>query len=188
MKNRIINTVKILSGILLLGLVIILFLKSDYHFPFEKEDYLALKQEVRKAEKLPDEFYDTYNDIKPMKNGNAYLMSKILNRNNSECPCMYVANLSRMKFTSKSSINEIILGWKLEKQFTQRECLNYVVQEFDYVYGQVGIKNAAKFYFEKEINQLNTKEYQTLIVMLQNPSIYNPKRYPDQLEAKLNQL
>ena len=52
------------------------------------------------------------------------------------------------------------------------------LNKFDFLYQAVGIKSAAKTYFNKLPKDLNLEESATLVGMLKNPSLYNPKKFP----------
>ena len=75
--------------------------------------------------------------------------------------------------------NEYVLAWKLEKEFTQKQCLDYYVRNFDFAQNKIGINAASNYYFNKEISELNFDENATLAIMLKNPFLYNPIRQPE---------
>jgi membrane peptidoglycan carboxypeptidase len=60
-----------------------------------------------------------------------------------------------------------------------------VFNQTDFLNNNIGIKNAAIFYFDKKIENLNEEEIITLIVMMENPSLYNPKRRKEMVEDKV---
>ena len=60
--------------------------------------------------------------------------------------------------------------------------LNY----FDFLHNAVGIKIAAKTYFNKEPIDLSLVESATLIGLCKNPSYYNPVRYPERSRERRN--
>ena len=49
------------------------------------------------------------------------------------------------------------LAWKLEKQLSQRECLNYLGTKYDLLYQCIGLEEASKYYFidSEEVRFLN---------------------------------
>ena len=74
---------------------------------------------------------------------------------------------------------------KLEQDFTQEECLKFLFLKNDYLNGNVGIKEGAKFFFKKTLKELNIEEKITLILMLENPSLYNPIKERKILKKKI---
>jgi penicillin-binding protein 1A len=74
---------------------------------------------------------------------------------------------------------EWITAVKLERSYTKEEIMAMYLNQVDFVNNAYGIHSAAEVYFNKSQQKLNTEESATLIGMLQNPSRYNPVRFPD---------
>lgn len=60
------------------------------------------------------------------------------------------------------------------------------LNQFDFLYNAVGIKSAAKVYFDKSAAELDTLEAATLIGMVKNPSYFNPIRHPERTRLRRN--
>lgn len=60
------------------------------------------------------------------------------------------------------------------------------LNKFDFLYNSKGIESAAKTYFNKKTFELNLEESATLIGMLENPSLYNPKNNPNKAKKQKN--
>lgn len=71
---------------------------------------------------------------------------------------------------------EWIIAVKLERQYTKDEIINLYLNKYDFNYNAIGIKSAAKTYFNKAPIDLNIQESAMLIGMLKNSSLYNPVR------------
>ncbi len=93
------------------------------------------------------------------------------------------SKISRIFQLGITKFKEWITAYQLEKRYTKEEIITMYLNEFDFLYGAVGIKSAAETYFGKEPNELEIQESALLVGMLKNPSLYNPKRFPD--KAKL---
>ncbi len=91
--------------------------------------------------------------------------------------------ISRMFQLGLTKFKEWITAYQLEKRYTKDEIITMYLNEFDFLYGAVGIKSAAETYFGKQTNELEIQESAMLVGMLKNPSLYNPKRFPE--KAKL---
>jgi penicillin-binding protein 1A len=76
-------------------------------------------------------------------------------------------------------LREWITAVKLEKSYTKEEILTLYLNQVDYNNNAVGIHSAAEVYFGRTPKNLNIQEAAMLIGMLQNPSYFNPNRYPD---------
>jgi len=79
----------------------------------------------------------------------------------------------------KQKLQEQIIAVELEKRYTKDEILVMYYNKFDFIYNAVGIKSAAKVYFNKLPKDLAIEEAAVLVGMAKNPSLYNPKRFPE---------
>ena len=71
---------------------------------------------------------------------------------------------------------EWVIAAKLEKYYSKDEILTLYLNYFDFLHHAVGIKTAAKVYFNKTPNNLSVNEAAMLVGMCKNPSYYNPLR------------
>ncbi|MEZ4918683.1 MAG: transglycosylase domain-containing protein [Saprospiraceae bacterium] len=76
-------------------------------------------------------------------------------------------------------LREWITAVKLEKSYTKEEILAMYLNQVDYVNNAYGIQSAAEVYFGEGQDKLSTEEAATIVGMLQNPSYFNPARFPD---------
>ena len=86
----------------------------------------------------------------------------------------------------RTKFKEWIIAVKLNKRYTKEEILAMYLNQFDYLYGANGIEAAAQTYFGKSQSQLDTIEAATLIGMLKNPYMYNPKIHYDNAIKRRN--
>lgn len=71
---------------------------------------------------------------------------------------------------------EWIIAVKLERQYSKDEIVNLYLNKYDFNYDAIGIRSAAKTYFNKAPLELNIQESAMLVGMLKNASLYNPVR------------
>ena len=81
---------------------------------------------------------------------------------------------------------EWVIAVKLERYYTKEEIITMYLNYFDFLHNAVGIKTAARTYFNKEPQNLSVCEAATLIGMCKNPSYYNPVRKPERCRARRN--
>ncbi|MDE6575390.1 MAG: penicillin-binding protein [Muribaculaceae bacterium] len=81
---------------------------------------------------------------------------------------------------------EWMIAIKLERFYSKEEILKMYLNQFDFLYNAVGIKSAAKVYFNKEAADLNTLEAATLVGMVKNPAYFNPVRQPERTRQRRN--
>jgi penicillin-binding protein 1A len=71
---------------------------------------------------------------------------------------------------------EWIIAIRLERQYTKNEIIAMYFNRVDFVNTAVGIRSAAKVYFNKEPRDLTILESAMFVGMLKNPSLYNPTK------------
>lgn len=81
---------------------------------------------------------------------------------------------------------EWVIAVELERTFTKEEILTFYLNYFDFLHNAVGIRTAARVYFDKHPRDLTVGEAATLIGMCKNPSLYNPVRYPQRAWERRN--
>ena len=87
---------------------------------------------------------------------------------------------------------EWVIATKLERLYSKEEILTMYLNQFDFLYNAVGIKSAAQVYFSTTPADLKQEEAAMLVGMCKNPSLYNPRRRPENAlnrrNTVLNQL
>ncbi len=81
---------------------------------------------------------------------------------------------------------EWITAIKLERRYTKQEILKMYLDTIEFSSGAYGIKSASKTYFRKNPEDLTTEEAALLVGMIQNPSRYNPKFFPENAKKRRN--
>lgn len=74
----------------------------------------------------------------------------------------------------------------LERNYTKEEIIAMYLNYFDFLNNAVGIRNAAKTYFNKKPIELSLEECATLVGMCKNPSYYNPIRFNERSKERRN--
>lgn len=71
-------------------------------------------------------------------------------------------------------IKELILSYKLEKQFSKDDILQMYLNEIPYGSNAYGVEAASKKYFGKSVSEINISEAAILAALPQAPSLYSP--------------
>ncbi len=79
----------------------------------------------------------------------------------------------------KIKLKEWITAVRLERSYTKEEIIAMYLNHFNFIYGAYGVKAASDIYFGKDQKDLSIEDAAMLIGMLKNPSLYNPKRFPE---------
>lgn len=83
-------------------------------------------------------------------------------------------------------LKEWIIAIRLERLYTKEEILALYLNKFDFTYNAVGIKSSAKVYFSTTADSLKVEEAAMLVGMCQNPSRWNPIRFPENAVIRRN--
>ncbi len=75
-------------------------------------------------------------------------------------------------------IKEWIVATRLEKNFTKEEIITLFLNQLEYSENVFGIRNAAKTFFQKEPDRVSVEEAAVLVGMINNPTIFNPRKNP----------
>ncbi|MFT5892274.1 MAG: hypothetical protein ACI9Y7_002384 [Dokdonia sp.] len=158
-----------------------LYLNFDFNRNLDKEAFESAVSEIQQTEKLPEAFINMYTQIHPITNTNSIFYHGIMNKRDRRCPCLHMTKLVYWPSTKnfgklKVQTSQYFYAKKLEKRVSQQECLNAYTNRFDFLFKKIGIYNASRYYFDKELATLNEDEMITLVLMLKNPRHYNPKR------------
>jgi penicillin-binding protein 1A len=81
---------------------------------------------------------------------------------------------------------EWYIAVQLERHYTKEEIISMYFNYFDFLYNGVGIKNAARTYFDKAPIDLSLEECAMLVGMCKNPSLFNPVRNPERALERRN--
>lgn len=74
---------------------------------------------------------------------------------------------------------EWVIATKLERLYSKEEIITMYLNQFDFLYNAVGIKSAAQVYFSATPDTLHIEQAAMLVGMCKNPSLYNPRRRPE---------
>jgi len=99
--------------------------------------------------------------------------------------------LSRDKNISRK-INEALMAMLMELNYDK----NYILERYmNTVYlaqqGSMAIQgfaSASQFYFDKKVDDLDLREMATLVALLKGPSYYNPVKYPNRLNKRVDMI
>ncbi len=142
----------------------------------EREKFIS---EIKNSPQLPEKFYTIYNIIHPHSLEPKSWMHFINHQagENSYCACSdaFFAGLYPLYTKTMDRISIINL---IEKYATQEECLNY------YIHKKIKDENIDI----QNINVSGDSEIAELILLIENPSYYNKKRYPERVHNRVSEI
>jgi penicillin-binding protein 1A len=86
------------------------------------------------------------------------------------------SNLMRKIKLGVSKFKEWETAVKLERSYTKEEIITMYLNKFDFSYNAIGIRSAAKVYFNTTPDSLNLQQAAVLVGMLKASTKYNPVR------------
>jgi penicillin-binding protein 1A len=100
----------------------------------------------------------------------------------------HLSKLGRYPRRFIQKTKEWIIAYHLERNFTKKEIIAMYLNTFEFGSNAFGIKVAAETYFESTPDSLDILESAVLVGMLQNPSLFDPNRFPENSLKKRNEV
>ncbi len=88
--------------------------------------------------------------------------------------------------TVVAKVKEWILAIRLERRYTKQEIMAMYLNEVSFGNNAYGIQVACRTYFQKDLKDVSLTEAATLIGLLQNPSLYDPRVRPERTLERRN--
>ena len=85
-----------------------------------------------------------------------------------------------------AKVKEWILAIRLERRYTKQEIMAMYLNEVSFGNNAYGIQVACRTYFQKDLQEVTLPEAATLIGLLQNPSLYDPRIRPERTLERRN--
>jgi penicillin-binding protein 1A len=97
-----------------------------------------------------------------------------------------VSALTRKIRLAVTKFKEWQTAVKLERSYTKEEIITMYLNVFDFIYNAVGIRSAAKVYFNTSPDSLNLQQAAVLVGMLKNSTLYNPLKNKELMLSRRN--
>lgn len=97
-----------------------------------------------------------------------------------------LSKFEKAKKLASVKFKEWLTAVRLERSYTKEEIIAMYLNKFDFIYGAHGVQAASHVYFGKDQKDLDINEAATLVGMLKNPALYNPKRFPEKAKMRRN--
>ncbi len=100
---------------------------------------------------------------------------------------LFTERRSGNKFKAvKQKLKEWVMAVRLERLYTKEEIITMYFNQYDFFYSAVGVYNASRVYFGKNLNDLTVEESATLVAMFKSPVGYNPIKNPKRSTSRRN--
>ena len=88
----------------------------------------------------------------------------------------------------RRKVAEAVVAAELERRYTKDQILEYYINSIYWGSGAYGLQSAAYEYFNKEVSELTLDQAATLVVIIRSPAYYNPRKYPDRVLERRNNV
>ena len=88
----------------------------------------------------------------------------------------------------RRKVAEAVIAAELERRYTKDQILEYYINSIYWGSGAYGIQSAAYEYFGKDIRDITLDEAATLVVIIRSPAYYNPRKYPERVIERRNDV
>lgn len=149
----------------------------------DKDERQSFVEKIKNTPILPDKFYDIYNSLYTDALNKNYWQYMFSLDKRFQCPCREAVFIGVYPQYTGFDLNLIIPT--IEKNVSQKECLNFYLSEFDFTDGNIGVQNTARYYFDKDLEELNDSEIIELYIRMENPSRYRSEKNSRILEEKV---
>lgn len=166
-----------------------IYLETSIDKVMSKKRQEELFSRVGKSE-LPDNFLLTIQKYYPDRFSQSMWMSignQLLGRSRSQCQCrdIYI----HPGYTDNwISFTQEIVALELEEKFSQEKCYEFNTSILNFGFGTRSIEEAAKYYYNKELNELSETEILELDLIRIAPSQFNPIYNKEELDKNIDKV
>ena len=202
-RRKILIIISICVLFILAGsLGIYFWLNAQVNNLVDRERYRQFVEQINASESLPERFYEIL-EIAGGFDRNLTTRRAIFSENLLEiCPCYrlmaFVVPCPKMSadfrlYTGNDwllyGITTTMIAMRLDRDVSPRRCLDFLLlYKFDFLHSAIGIRNASRFYFEKELEELTDDQLFKLALKAVHPGRYNIKRFPDRVERRIEEI
>jgi len=121
------------------------------------------------------------------------VVKNIINGFGSEGASTITQQLARMLFLDRSlsierKLKEALTAIKIERLYSKNEILEMYLNQYDFANHSFGISEAAKNYFNKDVEDLKIEECAMIAGLCQAAYRYNPARFPERALKRRNKV
>ncbi|GAA4153205.1 hypothetical protein GCM10022217_08680 [Chryseobacterium ginsenosidimutans] len=169
----------------------ILYLEFGGKFILNDYDKRIITFNIRASKKLPENFTYFYNTVYPnsLSSNSWNYVFNALSKSQSpkkECPCNQMAYrlFPILEIKHKKEIDQFILARFLENNYSQKDCLEFNFNHFDFLEDRKGSVKISQSLFNKEVKDLQPLEMGEILALYENPVKYNRNRNPEKAKTR----
>lgn len=147
---------------------------------------------IRASRKLPNNFTGFYNTVYTeslSRNSWNLALNGLLNPSTvtkKECPCNQMAHriFPSLEIKNKSYLDYFLVARYIEHHYSQKDCLNFNFNIFDFLENRKGTEQVSMSLFNKHIENLQPIEIAEIIALYEQPLRNNRFRNPERAKSQ----
>ncbi len=206
-KNLLFIAVRLTAYVCCLFLIsiITIFLWFKYAWPgyIDKGQVTVFTEEINNSRSMPGNFYSVYDKLYPNQRhtriiktytiGSLRILLTSKDYRDIMSPTMHLSQRAYINIDYRREMkipwaSSVYLSFALDRYTTPEKCFDYYVNNYEFLYNQKGIDNASSWYYKKTTGSLTDTEIIGLIILMENPVLYDPIRSPERYERRVNEL
>ena len=88
----------------------------------------------------------------------------------------------------RRKVAEAVVAAELERRYSKDQILEYYINSIYWGSGAYGLQSASYEYFNKDVGDITLDEAATLVVIIRSPAYYNPRKYPERVLERRNDV
>ena len=88
----------------------------------------------------------------------------------------------------RRKVAEAVVAAELERRYSKDQILEYYINSIYWGSGAYGLQSASSEYFNKDVGDITLDEAATLVVIIRSPAYYNPRKYPERVLDRRNDV
>ena len=88
----------------------------------------------------------------------------------------------------RRKVAEAVVAAELERRYSKDQILEYYINSIYWGSGAYGLQSASSEYFNKDVADITLDEAATLVVIIRSPAYYNPRKYPERVLERRNDV
>ena len=88
----------------------------------------------------------------------------------------------------RRKVAEAVVAAELERRYSKDQILEYYINSIYWGSGAYGLQSASFEYFNKDVGDITLDEAATLVVIIRSPAYYNPRKYPERVLERRNDV
>jgi hypothetical protein len=184
MKKTIRISLFTLAIFMVIYFVMDVFLWITYNPSKHEAEIAKIVEEAKQLKPFPEKIYEAYTKVYPGWE-KEYIVPDIIWIGTAKTYSNYPQCFTASKLARGNRFEIFMCANEIENHLTNKQCLTHMLSQFDWYHRGVGLEKAAQIYYKKTIEDLTYNESLELMVMIENPSLYNKFTHPEALGKRM---